>query len=254
MSAIWVIASNTLRQTIRQRLYLNIVIFGVAMLLLSMVMAQITLGVPSRVVRSVGLSGATITVDLMALLVAVTLVHQEIDRKTLFVVLTRPIRRSEYLIGRYLGLFWALLIALVGFSVVFVLTLSSVRGEVQFQDFVALLMIIPEAAIIGAFGLILSTFSTPTLSAGMGLGFWIACATIDDLVKLLQRGDEQLRSLAEGVSFALPNLARLNFREAAVYGFDIATRDVILALAYGALWSVVLVGISVAILNRREMV
>ena len=84
------VAQNTFRQTLRERLFLNIIIFGVFMILLAMVLANITFGYPDRVVRSIGLSGISIAANLVALLVGVSLIHQEIDRKTLFVVLTRP--------------------------------------------------------------------------------------------------------------------------------------------------------------------
>ena len=86
MNPILVIAGNTLRQTVRQRLFLNIGIFGIGMVLLAMLVGSITYGFPDRVVRSIGLSGVTIAVDLMALLLGVGLIHEEIDRKTLFVV------------------------------------------------------------------------------------------------------------------------------------------------------------------------
>lgn len=256
MNAIGAIASNTLRQVIRQRLYFNIAIFGVGLLLLSMVIANITFGEASRVVRSIGLSGAAVAVDLMALLVSVSLVHSEIDRRTLFIVLTRPVSRPAYVIGRFLGLFAALVIALAGFAAVFCLVLLTVRNaSLQSNDFIALAAILPEACVIGAFGLVLSTFSTPTLSAGLGLGFWIAAASVDDLVLLASRsGTEGAKQIVEGIALLLPALSRFNFREAAVYQMSIAPLDLFAAVAYGVLWTIVLVAVASAVLSRREMV
>ncbi len=254
MTPIIVVAQNTFRQTVRQRLFFNVAIFGVGMVLLSMVMGQITFGYPDRVVRSIGLSGVTIATDLIALLTAVSLIHQEIDRKTLFVVLTRPIHRWQYVVGRYLGLLFALFLVLVGFAVIFAITLSASRGSITGTDVLALIGIFPEAAILAAFGMLLSAFSTPTLSAGIGLGFWVAASTSDDLVRLTKKADLVTKSIAKAAYYVLPSLERFNFRELAVYQKPIAMNDFAISMGYGALYCVGLVALASVVLSRREMV
>ncbi len=254
MTPIIVVAQNTFRQTVRQRLFFNVGIFGVGMVLLSMVMGQITFGHPDRVVRSIGLSGVTIATDLIALLTAVSLIHQEIDRKTLFVVLTRPIHRWQYVVGRYLGLLFALFLVLVGFTIIFAFTLSASLGSLTGADILALIAIFPEAAILAAFGMLLSAFSTPTLSAGIGLGFWIAASTTDDLIRLTKTANPFTKAIAQGTYYVFPSLERLNFRDLAVYQKPIVMNDFALAMGYGALYCVALVALASVVLSRREMV
>lgn len=254
MSAVWLVATNTLRQTVRQRLFLNIVVFGVGMVLVSIVVGQLTIGSTQRVVRSIGLSGVTIALDLMALLVAVGLIYTDIDKKTLFVVLTRPISRAAYVVGRYLGLMMALSVALLGLSFVFFLAIALVGGEPRVLDLVALGMSLPEAAVLGAFGLVLSGFSTPTLSAGLGLGFWIASATTDDLLNLTVRSDAFTRAVAQVTYYALPSLARFDFRDHAIYAEPVGAGELAAVLAYGLLYVTVLLCIACIITTRREMV
>jgi Cu-processing system permease protein len=253
MSPILLIAANTLRQTIRQRLYFNIAVFGVGMVLLAMVVGQITFGYPDRVVRSLGLTGVTIAVDLLALLTSVSLIHEEIDRKTLFVVLTRPLSRWQYVVGRYLGLLVAVTLAMTGFGAVFFLVLMAVGGTPTAIDLWALAAAIPEAAILGAFGMVLSAFSTPTLSAGIGLGFWLAAATTDDLMNLTAKSEAPARLVATAAYYALPSLARFNFRELAVYGGAVSLPDVLGTLGYAGLYMAGLVALASVILSRREM-
>ncbi len=254
MTSIFVLAINTFRQTMRQRLLYNIAIFGVGMVLVSMVIGNITFGYPDRVVRSIGLSGVAIALDLIALLVGVTLIHQEIDRKTLFVVLIRPIERWQYVCGRYLGLLMAIALMGLGLSVVFIVTLLSVGGTPGANDFIALLAAVPEAALLGGIGLTLSAFSTPTLSAGIGLGLWLSAATTDDLVRLTAKAESvEVKYLAKFIYYALPSLHRLNFREAAIYQDPVSTAEFVSALGYGALYACALVAIASLILSRREM-
>ena len=254
MNAIYLIAANTFRQTVRQRLFYNIAIFGVGMLLLSMVLGQITFGYPDRVVRSIGLSGVNIALDLIALFISVGLIHQEIDKKTLFVVLTRPVHRWQYVLGRYLGLVLALALTLTGLSLFFFATLMLSLGSPLFGDVVALAAALPEAAILAGIGTILSAFSTPTLSAGLGLGVWLASSATDDLLRLTEKSDQLTRAVAQGAYYLLPSLHRLNFRDFAVYQTPLGAAEVLSAMFYGVCYSAALVALASAILSRREMV
>jgi Cu-processing system permease protein len=254
VSKIWVIAANTFRQTVRQRLFYNIAVFGVFMLLLSMIVAQLTFGYPDRVVRSIGLSGVSIALNLIALFIAVSLIHQEIDRKTLFVVLTRPVERWQYVVGRYFGLFLTLALALVGLTLVFFVTLALSRGSPLIGDLLALGASLAEAAILAGVGLVMSSFSTPTVGGGIGLGLWIAGTATDDLMRLTEKADAVTKLGAQIAYYALPCLARLNFREFATYQDPINPAHYLSALAYGAGYAAVLVALASAILSRREMV
>lgn len=254
MGQILAIATNTFRQTVRQRLFFNVIIFGVFLLLLGMIIANITFGYPDRVVRSIGLSGSVIALDLIALLVGVALIQQEIERKTLFVVLTRPLRRWQYALGRYLGLIATLVLSMLGLGAVYCVVLMMVGGAPSAGDFIALGVGAAEAAIIGGIGLSLSAFSTPTLSAGMGLGIWIASAVTDDLVRLTRDAGELPHLLAKVVYYILPSLSRLNFRELVVYQQPIPATDVVSVLIYAVLYSAALVALASTILSRRQMV
>lgn len=254
MSAILLIAKNTLRQTVRQKLFYNIAIFGVGMLLLAMVMGRVTFGHPDRVVRSIGLSGVSLALNVIALLLSVSLIHQEIEQKTVFVVLTRPLQRWHYVFGRYLGLLYALSLALLGLSLVFVATLYAAGGRFGESDVLVLLAALPEAAMLGGVGLILSAFSTPTLSAGLALGVWVISASIDDLLRLTVGADSATRVLVQTAHTVLPALARLNFREEAIYGIAVQSSEYWGAMLYSGIYIAALVALASLIFTRREMV
>jgi Cu-processing system permease protein len=253
MNPIFIIAGNTFRQTVRQKLFLNIGIFGLGMVILAVVVGNVTYGYTDRVVRSIGLSGVSIALDLMALLVGISLIYDEIDRKTLFVVLTRPIDRWQYVVGRYLGLIASLTVAGAGFVLVFITALLLAAGQPSSADLLALLGALAESMLIGAVGLLLSSFTTPMLGAGIGLGIWVAAATSDDLVRLSRNAPEFAKTIAKVAYYALPGLARFNFREAAVYGDPIGLGDVWPVFAYGALYSLCMLALTTVILERREM-
>ena len=254
MTPVLLVASNTFRQTLRQRLFLNIVIFGAGLLALAVVVSFLSYGYPYRVVRSLGLSGVGVALNLMAVFLSVSLVHQEIDRKTLFVVLTRPMSRMQYVVGRYLGLMYALVLVLLGFSAAYVLALWQVNGTLSGLDVLALGACLPEAAILAAFGLIFSCFSTPTLSAGIALGFWIAASTTDDLVRLTDKADAFTQTIAQGVYYTLPALSRFDFREAAVYLDPVTASETVFVFLYGGVYAAALVLVAGLVLAKREMI
>ena len=253
MKTIYLIASNTVREVVRQRIFANITIFGVVMLVFALAVSNITFGFPDRVVRSVGLAGASIATSLMSLLLAVGIIHREIDRQTLFVVLTRPVARWQYATGRYLGLVAVLLGVVLGFAGVFTLMLGVVGGSPSWADGITFGMCYVEAAVLAGFGLVLSSFSTPTLSAGIGLGFWLACLGVDDLLHLSEKASPVIRGLSVCIVYALPSFSRFNFREAAVYGDDVALGTLMWSAGYGLLYAVGFVLLAGAVLERREL-
>lgn len=254
MNAIWLVAANTFRQTVRQRVFYNVAIFGVGMVLLAMVIGNITYGYPDRVVRSIGLGGVTLALDMLALLVGVTLIHQEVDRKTLFVVLVRPVRRWQYVAGRYLGLVFTLAVTQIGLSIAFFAVLLTVSGHPQLVDAAALGAALPEAAIIGGVGIALSAFSTPLLSAGLGIGFWLIAASTDDFLKLAAKAhDPAAEGMAKAFYYVFPSLARFNFRDLAIYQGLPTLAEYASAFGYGLMYAIVLCAIASAILSRREM-
>ncbi|MEL6186147.1 MAG: ABC transporter permease subunit, partial [Myxococcota bacterium] len=174
-------------------------------------------------------------------------------RKTLFVVLTRPVSRAQYVLGRYLGLVAALAGVVLGFSLVFFLMLGYVLAAPTSLDVLALAMAFVEAAVLAAFAMVLSSFSTPSLAAGIGLGFWIAAASTDDLVNLTAKADGPTRFLAGTISYLLPAFARFNFRDAAVHGLAVDPGAVLQTFLYGGLYAAAFVALASLILGRREM-
>jgi Cu-processing system permease protein len=253
LSLVYHLGRGTFRHTVRQRLFLNVVVFGFGMVGLSIVVGNITFGFTDRVVRSIGLGGISLALTLMAILVSIGLVHEEIEKKTLFVILTKPLRRWNYVVGRYAGLLGCLAVALIGFTLALAVALWMVNGMISSGDLVALFGAYVEAAVLGAFGLTLSTFSTPTLSAGIALGFWMAASTSTALVRLTLNAEGYVHQLAQAIHWLLPNLSALNFREAAAYADPIAVDLVAKSCVAGAAHAVFWLAIACIVLGRREM-
>lgn len=254
MNKLWLLATNTIREVVRQKLFLNVIVFGVLMIIFAQVVANLTFGRADRVVRSIGLSGMALALDLLAVLLGVAIVHREIERKTALVVLTRPVSRGTFIAGRFAGVATANTLAAVGFAAVFVSTLLSVRGTPTGLDFLAMGGALLESWIVAAFAVLLSCITTPSLGAGVALGFIIAAASIDDVVNLTAKDGGFMHDFAVALSYVLPSFSRLNFRDAAVYGDVVPAVTVAQAVGYSAAFAAIFLVLATLALRNKELV
>lgn len=254
MTKLWLLASNTVREVIRQKLFLNVLVFGVLMILFAQVVANLTFGRADRVVRSIGLSGMAMALDLLAVLLGAAIIHREVERKTALVVLTRPVSRATFVVGRFFGVASATTIAAVGFGAIFVLTLLSVRGTPTSLDAVAMGGALLESWVVAGFAVLLSCLTTPSLGAGIALGFIIAASSIDGVVNLTAKSGGFMHDLAVGLSYVLPSFARLNFREAAIYGDLVPAGTVLQAAGYAACFAGAFLALGTLALRNKELI
>ena len=101
---IWVVALNTFREAVRDRLLYNLLFFAALLIGSSIVLAKLHIGYDERIYRDVGLAAIAFFGVLIAIFVGINLVHREISLKTVYSMLAKPVHRSEFLIGKYLGL------------------------------------------------------------------------------------------------------------------------------------------------------
>ena len=164
MTQIIAIAKVTYREAIRNKVLYSLLFFVVVLMLVAAVLDNMTTGQNGRVVVNLGLAGIHLFGTLIAIYLCVSAMSQEITRKTVYVVLAKPVGRGQFLLGKYLGLITtlALLVALMGISLVAMGTLFQVTPSLPMLH--ALLMIWVELALISAVALLFSAASGPFLS------------------------------------------------------------------------------------------
>lgn len=249
-----VIAQNTFRSLVRRKALLNILLLGVGLVLMAVVVSQISFGDPQRIVRSLALSGIGMALNLLAVLLGSSLVSEEVERRTLFAILTRPVARGTYLLGRLTGAGAVLALTSLGFFLVLVLVLAGVGTLVGTLDVVAVGFMWLEAWILLAFVMALSCYTNPLLASALGLGFWVICASIDDVRALLRAMDDPGFSLwlLESVAWVVPSFSLLNHREAAVYGDPTPVGALAAVTLSGVLYVAALWAIATWVLRQRQ--
>jgi Cu-processing system permease protein len=248
-----VFAGNTFREAARNKLLYNLLIFGVLMILSAIVLADLHLGYRMRIYRDVGLSAIALFGTLIAIFVGINLVHRELSQKTVYTMLAKPVRRWEFLVGKYTGLLSVLAveIAVMGacfFSMLWLQDSPMTAGLVW-----AVFLIFCELALVTAVAMFFSSFTTPYLAGMFTVAIWMIGHLLADL-RVFGASSEVpgMAALTELLYWSLPNLDRLDVKADAAAGRAISAARVGGAVLFAALYSTALLLCAVLLFRRRD--
>jgi ABC-type transport system involved in multi-copper enzyme maturation permease subunit len=266
MRAIALVAGAAFRESVRDRVPYSMVIFAVLLMGASFLISQMTAGQDMKIIKDLGLAALSVFGVLIAVFLGIGLVSKEVERKSIYGLLTKPVTRTEFVLGKYAGLIMTLVINLGVMTIAY-------YGVLGYMDYVAtpnaraawpapaldprlliaVVLIVAELALVTAVALFFSTFSSPLLSAFLTLGLWIAGHFNADLRNFENVVDSTpVVVMARGLYYLLPNLAPFDVKAEVVHGLPVDARHVLLTMAYAALYSGVLLTAAVAIFRRRD--
>ena len=247
------IAQNTFREAMRDRLVAGVLGAGLALLLATQVIAPLAMGEGRRLTIDLGLSGIGLLGLLVILLAGTSLVAKEIERRTIFNLLSRPIARPAYLVGKWAGLTAALwvTIALLG-SVLLLLLAARGHGADGGAVAEALLLTGLELSVVTALAVLFSALSTPVLSALYTLGAWMVGQWSDDLREFATHFPTSARIAVQTISHVVPHLPLFNMRSLAADGHLTSPAHLGLALAYAALYVTCVLAMASAAFESRD--
>jgi hypothetical protein len=247
------VAHNTFREATRDRVLAGVTAAGVALLAVCQVASPLALGEGTRLTVDLGLSGISMLGLLIVLLVGTSLVAKEIERRTIYNLLSRPIARPAYLVGKWAGLTAALWVvaAALGLALGVVLALRGAPGHgwaVAQATYLAGL----ELAVVTAVAVLFSALSTPVLSALYTLGVFVAGQWSYDLRQLATQAPEPLGLLLRVAADLLPNLPVFNMRTLAAAGEPTTLLHLAFATAYAALYAGCALALATAAFESRD--
>jgi ABC-type transport system involved in multi-copper enzyme maturation permease subunit len=250
---IGVLAFNTYREAVRDKLLYNLLMFAALMIASSLLLAQVQIGKDERIYRDVGLAAIAFFGVLIAIFVGINLVYREISTKTVYTMLSKPVRRWEFILGKYVGLLSLLAVEVALMSVCFLGVLVWKGSEFSTGLVWAIAMIYLELALVTAIAMFFSSFTSPYLAGMFTVALWIVGHLLADLRAFGQHSDiAGLKPLLETLYWTLPNLDRLDFKADASAGNPIELARVAMAALYAALYSFVLMAGAVALFQRRD--
>ncbi len=250
------IALNTFRESVRDRVLSHLVIFVLLLIVASIALGRIAYGQEKKVIIDAGLSIMTIFGVLIAIFLGVGLVAKEIEKRSIMTILSKPVRRSEFLIGKYLGLCLTLLINTAIMVVAITGALIYVSGgfdSAQFRLWPAAYMIFLELMIVTAVALLFSTFSSPALSAILTLLIFLIGRWSPDLKLIAETSNSYPARLSGRLLYhLLPNLANFNYINETAYGLSAPANLIIGNTIYAVFYIAAAAAAAVLIFERRN--
>jgi ABC-type transport system involved in multi-copper enzyme maturation permease subunit len=247
-------AFNTYRETVRDRVLINILLFAIVLLLSSLVVGEWTLGQQVKVMKDFGLSAMSIFGLLIAIFIGIRLMVQEMEQRTIYLIASKPIHRWEIVIGKFSGLALTLAINIIVMSITLALINLKMEHRIDFDLVPAIVLIYLEILIMVAFSMLFSAFTSPTLSAvGTLIVFSVGHLSnfIYDYLKLYP--DKGFHSIFKVMYYIVPNLEKLNMKTAAASGYQCPPNYFIAGLIYGCCYTLFLLILTSLIFSRRDL-
>jgi len=253
MNKALVISLNTFKENLRDKVLYNLLFFGLLLIGCSVVLGSLTIGEQAKIIKDIGLAGIHVFGLLIAIFVGIGLVSKEVEKRTIYTILAKPVTRYQFLLGRYFGLAITLCInasvMVAGFFGV--LMLSGIVPDLGLLEAISLIFM--ELLVIEAVTVMFSTFTTPTLSATFTLAIFIIGHLATDLKALSDKLQNGLPTLIlRGLYYLLPNLEFFNIRGESVHGVTVSASYLMTAIGYGCAYAAVMIALACVIFQRRD--
>jgi ABC-type transport system involved in multi-copper enzyme maturation permease subunit len=250
------IARNTFREAVRDRVLYNLVLFVLLLSVSAVFLGAASASQDAKIIVDLGLSAMLLFGAFIAIFVGVGLVYKEIERRTLYTIFAKPVGRSEFLLGKYLGLCATLAVnvAVMGAGVTLVL-LYVVRGTTPLVGALwpTVALIYCELTILTAVALVFSAFSSPIVSAFGSLAVFVIGHFSLELKGFAGVIDSApLRALLIGIYYLLPNLSTFSLITPAAHGIAPPAGHLAVAALYALAWDVALVALAALTFARRD--
>jgi ABC-type transport system involved in multi-copper enzyme maturation permease subunit len=247
------LAGNTMREAIRSKVLYTLLFFAVLLIGTGVLLSTLTYVESDRVLQSVGLAAIRLFGAAIAIFIGIGLIHREVERRTIYTILSKPISRAEFLLGKYLGLvatLW-LQVAIMGVAFVVVSVLAGVPLNSQQAMAVALAAV--ELALVVALATLFSCFTTPMLAALFTTGLYLVGHLSRDLRDFGAQSDaEGVRVASAALYRLLPDLESFNLTTQALHALPVPGQEFAFAILYGAGYSALVLILAVVIFDRRD--
>lgn len=253
LRAVATIGANTVREAIRSRVLYTLLFFALLLIATGSLLSTLSYVERERILQDVGLASIRLFGVAIAIFVGIGLIHREVDRRTIYTILSKPITRTQFLVGKYLGLVATLWLQLAIMGLAFAAVSLLAGAPFERGHLAALLLAGVEMAVVVGIATLFSAFTTPMLASLFTTGLFAIGHLSRDLRELgLQSHDIVLRTIAQAIHRGLPDLSAFDLTSQAVHHLPIAASDVWLPVVYAAGWIVLLLASASIVFERRD--
>lgn len=255
MRSVLVIAGNTFREVIRDRILYGLIVFAIMLLFLSLALGQLSFDENIRLSANFGFTGIHIAVVVLAVFVGSTLVSKEIDKQTILTLLARPISRAQFILGKSLGLMAVLAVVATGLALILSAFLLFLGFNFTPDYLTAVFGVLLEAAVLLALALFFGSFARPMMTVVYTIAVFLLGHWVESLHFFIKNSESELfRAVGTAITYLVPDLEAFNWRSAPVYAIDIPSGQIVAAVGASTGWVLILIALTVLIFRRRDFV
>jgi ABC-type transport system involved in multi-copper enzyme maturation permease subunit len=260
LGRIWAIALNTFREAARIRVLYGILIVVVGANLLAIALGTMSIREEARTARDVGLAGISLFGSLTAIFLGVFLLYGEVQRRTIHGIVSKPIERWEFVVGKYLGMGLVLSLLVALFMLAMLAQLGIQGLPITGALLKAVVLSWMEVLVVAALAIFFSSFSTPFLSGLFALALWVIGRVTPDLIGSANVAKSAwIKWTAKATLKIVPDLhlfavsgTQVDGQHVSVHGDFVPWSYVAYASGYGLLWIGGLLGLAIVIFHKRD--
>jgi Cu-processing system permease protein len=252
-----VVALNTFREAVRDRVLYNLVFFALLMMAAAVLVGQISIDIEQTVIVSLGLSAISLIGLLIAIFLGVALVSKEMDKRTLYALLAKPVRRWEFLLGKFGGLVLTLAVNTAAMALGLLLVMLYVKHSLERSDavvLVAVYFILLKLALVVALALLFSCFTTPLLAILFTVGLYIMGLYVQELRNMpVEVLSPAMAAFTKWLSYVLPNFENYNVMAMAAHGRAVPGILIEQNTLYTVVYCTIVLMAAAAVFSRRNL-
>jgi len=257
MRRVGVVALNTFREAVRDRVLYNLVFFALLMMAAAIAVGQISIGIEQTVIVSLGLSAISVIGLLISVFIGVALVSKEMDKRTLYALLAKPVRRWEFLLGKFAGLVLTLAVNTAAMALGLLVVMIYMKHSLERSDavvLVAVYFILLKLALIVALALLFSCFTTPLLAILFTVGLYIVGFYVQELRDLpVEVMSPAMAAFTKWLSYLLPNFENFNVMAMAAHGRAVPGALILQNTLYTVVYCTIVLTAAASVFSRRNL-
>ncbi len=252
LTRIFVVAKNTFKESVRDKVFYALFAFAFVAITFTIFLGSISLDEDLHIVRSLGLAGIYLFGVLITVFLGTSLMYKEIERRTLYFILSKPISHGQVIAGKFLGLFSSVALSIAGMTIIYLGVVWYSGGGFDTLGLLAIFFEIIEVGLLIALSIFFSTFSKPLPSIVYALLVIYIGHSLGMLVDFTKRGSALAHDVVQGLYYVLPNLEKFDIRDLVLYGNAPSLTAVFLVILYATIYTIILLAGGALLLQKRE--
>lgn len=248
------VAQNTFRESVRDKVLYVLLLFAATAILGSKALGWVSIGQDEKIIKDISLAAVSLFGVLISIFVGTNLVYKEMDKRTIYTIICRPMHRFEFILGKYLGLAFLLLLVTAIMVIVSALYVVALGGSVDAVYFYAAILIYFELLLITALSVLMSCVASPILAALIVFSLYVvghATRIFVDLPDQLKGSFSE--TLFKVLYYVFPNLSNFNVRAEAANGVPVELGYVVWAMVYGVIYTGMVLAIAAIAFEDKDV-